>query len=89
MTAVRICLADDLLVDPTGKGFDILEKYAMKTMKNLYDEHDGEKLKLDTDSWNVDYLDRQMVVVIRNFSKERVDLLKRMVRYIYKDKINK
>ena len=62
----------------------------MKTMKNLYDEHDGEKLKLDADSWNTDYMDSQMVrAKFSNFSKERVDLLKRMVRYIYKDKINK
>lgn len=61
----------------------------MKTMKNLYDEHDGEKLKLDADSWNTDYMDSQMVKAVNNFSKERVDLLKRMVRYIYRDKINK
>ena len=61
----------------------------MKTMKNLYDEHDGEKLKLDADSWNTDYMDSQMVKAVNTFSKERVDLLKHMVRYIYRDKINK
>lgn len=93
MRGVRVCLADDLLVDPTGKGFDILEKYAMKNMKNydeLYDEHDGRELKQDPNSWTIDYMNKEMVrAKISNFSKERVDLLKRMVRYIYKDKINK
>lgn len=82
------------MVDPTGKGFDILEKYAMKNMKNLYDElydeHDGRELKQDPNSWTIDYMDKEMVrAKFSNFSKERVDLLKRMVRYIYRDKINK
>ena len=39
--------------------------------------HDGETLDYDTSSWTKDYLNQQMVAVVNNFSRERVDLLKR------------
>lgn len=86
---VRIMLKDILLVDPTAAKFDEMEAYATSVLGNIYDEHDGETLNYDVTGWNEDYLNEQMVEVVNNFSKERVELLKGMVRHIYRDKVQK
>ena len=86
---VRIMLKDILLVDPTAAKFDEMEAYASSVLGNIYDEHDGETLNYDVTGWNEDYLNEQMVAVVNNFSKERIELLKGMVRYIYRDKVQK
>lgn len=83
---VRIMLKDSLLIDPTGAQFDEMEKYASGSMADLYTEHDGEPLSFDVGTWNEDYLNQQMVTVVNNFSKERIELLKGMVRYLYREK---
>lgn len=89
MMRVRIMLKDRLLVDPTAAQFDEMERYATEKMGNIYTEHDGEVLNFDVSSWNEDYLNQQMVIVVNCFSKERIDLLKGMVRFLYKEKANK
>ena len=86
---VRIMLKDSLLVDPTASHFDEMSHYAESEISNLYVEHDGEALNYDVSSWNENYLNEQMVVVVNNFSKERIDLLKSMVRTLYKEKVNR
>ncbi len=83
---VRIMLKDNMLVDPTMKQFDEMMYYALSKMPDLYDEHDEEVLKQDSSEWNEAYLNHQMVTVVNNFSKERIDLLKNIVKYIYRDK---
>ena len=83
---VRIMLKDIMLVDPTMQEFDEMMDYALEKMPNLYDEHDDEKLKFDSSEWTETYLNSQMVTVVNNFSKERIDLLRNMVKYIYRDK---
>lgn len=89
MMRVRIMLKDSLLVDPTAAQFNEMERYATEKMGNIYTEHDGEVLNFDVSSWNEDYLNQQMVIVVNCFSKERIDLLKGMVRFLYKEKANK
>ena len=89
MMRVRIMLKDSLLVDPTAAQFDEMEHYATEKMGNIYTEHDGEVLNFDVSSWNKDYLNQQMVIVVNSFSKERIDLLKGMVRFLYKEKADK
>lgn len=86
---VRIMLKDILIVDPTATKFDEMEAYANSKFDNLYDVHDGEKLNYDVTFWNEDYLNEQMVIVVNNFSKERIELLKGMVRHIYRDKVQR
>lgn len=83
---VRIMLKDILLVDPTATKFEEMESYTNSKIGNLYDEHDEEKLNYDVTCWDEDYLNEQMVNVVNNFSKERIELLKGMVRHIYRDK---
>ena len=86
---VRIMLKDALLIDPTAGQFDEMEAYAAARLSGLYVEHDGELLAEDIASWHEEYLNEQMVAVVNNFSEERIALLKRMVRYIYRDKVEK
>lgn len=84
---VRIMLKDILLVDPSLSMFDEMEAYASARMKNLYDPHNKDIFNYDKTSWNEDYLNEQMVIVVNNFSKERIEFLKNIVRYLYRDKI--
>lgn len=86
---VRIMLKDSLLIDPTAERFKEMECYAAAKMSRLYDEHDGEKLNFDRNFWNKQYFNQQMVAVIQNFSKERIELLQNMALYLYEDKANK
>lgn len=83
---VRIMLKNIMLVDPSLAEFQEMLDYAEKTMPDLYDEHDGEELLYNIKQWTTDYMNEQMVVVVNNFSKERVKLLKLIVKYLYGDK---
>lgn len=78
---VRIMMKNSLLVDPTFEEFHSMEK-ASASMTELYDEHDGKDLIEDRNMWNDDYMDKVMVKVLSNFSHERVDHLKEVVRYL-------
>lgn len=86
---VRIMLKDAMLVDPTMDLFDEMINYASVKITDLYDEHNGEVLKYDNSDWNEEYLNNQMVVVVNNFSKERVELLRNMIKFIYRDRVEK
>ncbi len=83
----RIMLKDSLLIDPTFVEFDEMILAAEKKLVNLYDEHDGEILIEDSIIWAKEYMDSQMVKLVRNFSKERINLLKNICRHLYRDKV--
>lgn len=78
---VRIMMIDSLLVDPTFKEFEEMEKVVV-SMKGLYDNHDGEAFELNKKNWDDNYMDKQMVQVITNFSHERIEHLKEVVHYL-------
>lgn len=84
---VRIMLKDIMLVDPSLKTFDEMLAYADKNMPDLYDQHDGEEFNNNSSAWDVDYMNQQMVSVVTNFSKERIDLLGKIVKKLYAQKI--
>lgn len=84
-TRVKIMLKDSLLLDPSCKEFDEMMGYASNKMGSLIEQHDGELLKPSED-WNEDYLNDEMVAVVNNFSKERVDLLKGIVKKLFANK---
>ena len=86
-TKVRIMLKNSMLVDPSFKNFDNMLEYANNNMTDLYDLHNGEKLNNDSSAWDEDYMNQQMVAVVRNFSKERIELLKKIVQKLYGYKI--
>ena len=78
---VRIMMKDSLIVDPSFGQFDEMEK-AAKGMLDLYEPHDGRDLEADSDKWDEMYMNKLMVQVISNFSRERVGHLKKVVRHL-------
>ena len=76
---IRIMLKDSLLVDPTFGRFNEMEKLAL-TVHGIYDEHDGRPFKSLSSEWSDSYMDSLMVQVVGNFSHERVEHLKDVVR---------
>lgn len=86
---VHVMLKDSLILDPTFIQFNEMEKYAVNLMTDLYDEHDGEVFLDEKSEWTKEYLNQQLVIVVNNFSIERISLLKRMISYIYSDTIAK
>lgn len=83
MIRVRIMLKDSMLVDPSLNDYNEMLDYANSKLDDLYDNHDGEKLSYEMYEWNENYLNDQMVKVVNNFSKERLELLCNIVRKLY------
>lgn len=79
---VRIMMKDSLIVDPSFQQFSEMEKAAEKVM-DIYEPHDGRELEEDRDKWTEEYMDKLMVQVISNFSRERIEKLKAVVRKFY------
>ncbi len=79
----KIMIKDILIIDPSLKDYNEMIQFAEENMPGLYDSHDGEVLKNNPAEWTEDYLDEQMVILIGNFSKERLELLKKMVQKLY------
>lgn len=88
VTRVRIMLKDSLLLSSGGDEFQQMLDYAKGHMPELMDEHDGECLK-KPDEWDEEYLNEQMVTVVNNFSKERIDLLVNMAKKMYKPQVSR
>ena len=81
ITKIRIMLKDSLLVDPTFTRFQEMEK-AARSIPGLYDEHDARPFIEDTNLWTDHYMNTLIVQVVGNFSHERVEHLKKVVRYL-------
>lgn len=82
MIGIRIMLKDSLLVDPSFKEFAEME-CLVSQISNFYDIHDGRELIIDESMWDNNYMDKLMVQVVRNFSHERVEHLKKVVRKLH------
>lgn len=79
---VRIMMKNSMLVDPTFTEFNDMEN-ASQNLEGLYDKtHDGRELNYDKNTWDDSYMDKLMVQVVGNFSHERVEHLKDVVKYL-------
>lgn len=81
VTRVRIMMKDSLLLDLTFRNFSEMEAYT-RVMPGLYDEHDGREVITDKSEWDDDYMNLLMAQVIYNFSHERIEHLKNVIRYL-------
>lgn len=79
---VRIMMKDSLLVDPSFHDFREMEKETA-LMKDLYEPHDGGDLEESSENWTVEYMNEQMADVVLNFSRERMEHLQKVVRFLY------
>lgn len=84
---VRIIIKDSLVVDPTFTEMDEMLREAERAQLDLYDPHNGEELKRDKEQWNKAYMDSQMTALIRNFSRERLALLKEICAVLYAGRV--
>lgn len=75
--SIRVMMKDSLLVDPSFRQFNEMEKEA-RSIQDLYQDHDGQDFQ-DKCTWNDDYMNKLMVQVMNNFSKQRVNHLKKVV----------
>ncbi|MSR92013.1 hypothetical protein [Inconstantimicrobium porci] len=78
---LRIMMSDSLLVDPTFREFTEMDEVA-SSVEGLYEPFDGRPLETDESNWNDDYMSKQMVQVVSNFSHERIEHLKSVIRYL-------
>lgn len=78
---IRIMMSDSLLVDPTFREFKEMDKVA-SSVDELYDEHDGRVFEAEEKKWNDDYMSKQMVQIVGNFSHERIEHLKEVVHHL-------
>ena len=79
---IRIMMKDSLLVDPTFNEFNEMDGLA-SGVSGLYESHDGRDLDYDKSAWNDAYMDKLMVQVVNNFSRERIILLQEIVRHLH------
>ena len=76
-------MKDSLLVDPTYEQFDEMSRL-VKGDKGLYVPFDNDMpIEKDESKWTNDYMDKEMVRVVRNFSHERLNHLKKVVRKLH------
>lgn len=82
---LKLIIKNSLVLDPSGKSFDKMLSEVKRNIPDFLDNHDGELFKPNTD-WNEDYFNEQTVKVVDNFSKERIELLQKMVQKLYMNK---
>lgn len=78
---VRIMMKNSLLFDPSFNEFNEMDRIASK-LDGVYVEFDGEELIWDKQFWNEEYKNVLLARLIDNFSYERVEHLKKVVRYL-------
>lgn len=81
ITLVRVMMKNSLLMDSSFKQFDAMEKHA-DSIRGLYDKHDGKEFIKDKTMWNDDYLSKVMTDVLFNFSHERLEHLKVVIKHL-------
>lgn len=81
MLTIRIMMKDSLLNDRTFSEFNEMSKIAQQ-LPGLYEKHDGRELENDRNMWNDAYMDKIMVQAVGNFSHERLNHLKEVVKYL-------
>jgi hypothetical protein len=85
---IRLMMKNSLLVDPSFREFNEMSRMA-ENVPGLYDAHDGHSFEEDSSAWNDDYMNQTMVQVVGNFSKERLEHLKKVVRKLRPVSVNK
>lgn len=79
---IRIMLKDSLLVDRTFKLFEEQILYAEGKGIQVWMESD-EPMEVTDEAWSVDDLNLELTILVNDFTRERVDVIKRMIKKIY------
>ena len=81
LVTVRSALVDDLIIDRTFEKFDEALAYARPKL-DVIQPYDNSPFETEAESWDNRYLNRQKVALMVNFSKERIEHIKNVIRKI-------
>lgn len=76
---VRIMLKDSLIIDPSFGKFEKMLRCANAEFRDIYVNYDGGQLERNPEKWNQQTLNHELVELVDNFSKERIDHLKKVI----------
>lgn len=82
LLGVHIMMKDSLFTDPSFQTFREMENEACG-MENLYVPHDGIAFLLDEAAWTQDYMSTLLADVVNNFSRERIEHLKKVIQKLH------
>jgi hypothetical protein len=86
LTNVRLSLSNELMMHPNGESFSEMLSFARDKLPDLFEEHDGKSYSKNEEDWNQDLFFSVKNDLERNFSKERLELYKKMSRIVHKEK---
>lgn len=83
LLSVRIMIKDSLLADPTFNKFDEMISFAEKNIgPTLWESLEGDIYDWNKEPSN-DALDKELVLLVENFNKDRVKTIKKMIEILY------
>ena len=83
----RIMLKDSFVTDPTCVQLDTLLAYAKEKLPDILVSYDGGALENDSSKWNLAVMNLELVQLVNNFSRERIDHLKKVVAKVKHEEI--
>jgi len=85
---VRLSLSNELLLDPRGKSFAEMLKYAKANLSNLFDENKEARYEvLPKDQWNEEFLFKVKSDLDSNFSVEKLAFYQAVIEVVGKEKM--
>lgn len=79
---IRIMLKDSLLVDRSFEQFNQMVHYAEDRGVELWDVDSG-SFPMDRSNWSTEKLNEELVELVSNFSRSRVNYIKAMIKELY------
>lgn len=86
LVRVRLFLANELMLDPRGKSFIEMKRFAESHLSNLYDVDDSKSYSMNESDWNEDLLFAIKNDLDDNFSKEKLAIYEKIAKKVLKDK---
>ena len=80
---VRIMLKDSLLIDRSFTTFEELVNYAQKLGLDVWVDSSDDSIEKVKRPWTVDLMNDELTLLISDFTKERVDYIKQIIKEIY------
>lgn len=81
LVTVRSALVDYLIIDRSFKSFDEAFDFAQESL-DILQSYDGESFETEPEKWDKNYLNRQKVALMVNFSQERINHIKMVVEKV-------
>lgn len=81
---IKLMMKNSITYDPSCSIFDEMMLIIEEKVPEIIENHDGEALK-EKSEWTKSYYNEQIVRVMNNFSRERIQLLKEMSGALFTD----